>query len=388
MTRTRPQRNYDVTFYAPAISARLTDAGGGCSGGAETQIYLTARALARNGVRVCVIANANGPLPTTACEGVDVVSLDLPRNGPSLLRKPRAVCALLRCVRDVDTRVLVTRAAGPHIGVLAAAARVSRTRFVYASASVVDFDFRQLSTRLHAALFRLGIRLANRLVVQTTEQACLCRERFGRDAIVIPSIAEAPPTASRRPDTFLWAGSLAWYKRPLVVLELARAVPEATFRMVCVPVAGQEQLAGQVYAEARSVPNVEMLPPLPRRRLLELNEQAVAIVNTSDFEGMPNTFLEGWARGVPALALRHDPDSVIQTHGLGVFAGGSFEAFVTAAQELWAYRDRQSEVARRCRSYVAAHHRAEVVVSKWEEALGLAPTAAETSAVLQEAASV
>src|SRR5262249_62315999 len=167
-----------VAFYAPAISVRLTDAGRGSAGGAETQIYLTARALARNGVRVCVIANANGALPNTACEDFNVVSLDLPRNGPSLLRKARAAWALLRSVRDIDTRVLVTRAAGPHIGVLAAAARVSRTRFVYASASVVDFDFRPLSTRLHAALFRLGVRLADRLVVQTTEQARLCRERF------------------------------------------------------------------------------------------------------------------------------------------------------------------------------------------------------------------
>jgi glycosyltransferase involved in cell wall biosynthesis len=181
---------------------------------------------------------------------------------------------------------------------------------------------------------------------------------------------------------------LAWYKRPLALLELARAMPEAAFRMVCVPVAGHEVLAEQVYAEARSVPNVDVLAPLPRRRLLELKGQAVAVVNTSDFEGMPNTFLEGWARGVPALALTHDPDGVIEKHGLGAFAGGSFETFVKAAQDLWAHRDRQSEVARRCRNYVAVHHGADVVVAKWEEALGLAPSAANVSAVLREAASV
>jgi glycosyltransferase involved in cell wall biosynthesis len=388
MTRRRTQRSYDVTFYAPAIAARLTDAGPGSAGGAETQIYLTARALGRNGARVSVIANANGLLSRSAFEGVDVVSLELPSHGPALLRKLRAVWALLRTVRDVDTRVLVARAAGPNIGVLAAAARISRTRFLYASANVIDFDFRRLSTGLHAALYRFGIRLANGIVVQTNEQAHLCRERFGRDATVIASISEVAPTTRRRPDAFLWAGRLAWYKRPLALLELARAMPEAAFRMVCVPVAGHEVLAEQVYAEARSVPNVDVLAPLPRRRLLELKGQAVAVVNTSDFEGMPNTFLEGWARGVPALALTHDPDGVIETHGLGAFAGGSFETFVKAAQDLWAHRDRQSEVARRCRNYVAVHHGADVVVAKWEEALGLAPSAANVSAVLREAASV
>jgi hypothetical protein len=72
------------------------------------------------------------------------------------------------------------------------------------------------------------------------------------------------------------------------------------------------------------VPNLELLDPLRHEQLSELVAGAVAIVNSSTFEGMPNVFLEACARGVPALSLQFDPDNVISGRGLGIIAGGSW----------------------------------------------------------------
>jgi hypothetical protein len=96
-------------------------------------------------------------------------------------------------------------------------------------------------------------------------------------------------------------------------------------------------------------------------------------VNTGLYEGMPNVFLEGWARGVPALAHSHDPDGVILREGLGAFAAGSDERFAKLARELWGSRFDQTEVSARCRAYVAQEHAPEVVVARWEEGLELHP---------------
>ena len=46
--------------------------------------------------------------------------------------------------------------------------------------------------------------------------------------------------------------------------------------------------------------------------------RAVAAVNTSEFEGMPNVLLEAWSRGVPALVLHYDPGGVVRAHRLGL----------------------------------------------------------------------
>jgi glycosyltransferase involved in cell wall biosynthesis len=373
-------RRYDVAFYVPSIGPLLTTEAVDPAGGAETQVVLVARALARRGVRVCLVAYEQKARLPERIDGIDVVARPPYNAQKRLVGKFREAAAIRRIVPSLDAEVVVTRAAGPNVGLLMAAARLARSRFVYSSANVVDFDFGRIcSKRRDVALYRLGLRHADDLIVQTDEQAELCVERLGRTPAVIRSIAERPDVSERRsPRAFLWIGRLVWYKQPLAFVELARSLPHARFWIVGVPVPGQESLSDQVRAAAAEVPNLEVLPPRPRTQLGVLMRDAVAIVNTADFEGMPNVFLEGWARGVPALALSHDPDGVIQRNDLGVFAAGSVAELAAGARKLWDERDALEGTADRCRRYVADHHSEDVVGAQWQHALGIRTPISDT----------
>ena len=90
---------------------------------------------------------------------------------------------------------------------------------------------------------------------------------------------------------------------------------------------------------------------------------------------MPNIFLEGWARGVPALALTHDPDGVIESRDVGWFAHGSKERLAELARAAWEKRRDQGAIAGRCRAYVHDEHSAGAVATRWRDALGLAGAA-------------
>jgi glycosyltransferase involved in cell wall biosynthesis len=368
--RTNPKTpRFDVVFYAPWASTLIGDDGRAetVAGGGEVQQFLLARALAARGLRVgMIVMGAPSALPVSAA-GVHILA-QAPRGrrrGPTA-RLGLAVGAL-RSMAGARTDVLIQRNAGSTTAVAAVAARVSGARFVYSSASVVDFEFAAFEpSTLNVRLYEWGIRRAGEIVVQTEEQARLCRARFGRDPLVIGSIAGRLQRRSGQPEAFLWVGKLRPVKRPEPYLELARALPEARFWMIAVPDAGESaELRGRVEAAVRELPNLELLEPRSRDGVGELLERTVAAVNTSQREGMPNVFLEGWARGVPALALSFDPGGLVATERLGSFAEGNPQTFEEQARTLWRGRGNQGAVAERCVAYVRANHAEDVVVDRW-----------------------
>jgi glycosyltransferase involved in cell wall biosynthesis len=148
-------------------------------------------------------------------------------------------------------------------------------------------------------------------------------------------------------------------------VELAKAVPEARFTMIPVPEGHDRSLLEEVRRAGAAVDNLELLDPLPHARLAELVSRAVAVVNTSTLEGMPNAFLEAWSAGIPVLTLRFDPDAVVATERLGVAAGDSWPRFVSGARELWESRHHRTELARRVRAHVTAEHSSEAVGERW-----------------------
>lgn len=368
------RREFDIAFYMPWIGPLLVPGTGPPPGGAETQMLMLARALARRGRRVCIVTYGSpGVLPTDV-DGIAVIPQRPPRTRVKLVGFAAHLVSAARALGPLRARVFVQRAAGPTTGIVALFARAKRSRFVYSSANVIDFDFERLErSRPRVWLFHLGVKLANAVIVQTREQVDMCRRRFGRDAVLIKSIAEpASPTELDR-QAFLWVGRAAPYKRPEAFVDLALAVPEARFRMILVTAERGQELTRSVVERCRRVPNIELLDPRPREELMRLIDSAVAMVNTADFEGMPNIYLESWARGVPALSLLHDPDGVIERESLGFFARGSPERLAAQARTLWQTRANQSELQERCRAYVAREHGPDQVVDRWVEALGLHP---------------
>jgi len=369
-------QKFDVVFYTPFIGWMLSPSAGQPPGGAETQILRLAKALAARGARVAIIAyDAAGDLPSEA-DGVSIISRPGSKSNKRLAGKVRETARIWRALRRAPAPTVVYRCAGLELGIIGLYTRLTRRRLVFSSASVGDFDFaRLLRKRRDRLLYQLGVRLADVVVVQTEEQAALCEERFGRAPVVIKSLATPHQGEAGVPRAFLWVGRLVSYKRPLDYLDLARALPDASFWMLGVPAVSDKRAGGfgdDVLAQARGLHNVRLLAPRPQPEVEQLMGEAVASVNTADFEGMPNVLLEAWCRGVPALVLRHDPGGVVARFGLGGFADGSPERLAVLARELWDGRSERRELSERCQRYIARHHSPETVARQWASVLSLA----------------
>jgi glycosyltransferase involved in cell wall biosynthesis len=363
---------HEVAIYVPE-SVYWYERTGGWGGGAERQMMLLARALASRGIGVAHIVYP----PSDVAQLPPGLTL-VPREGDpgtrSLSGGVKEVARIWRSLGRANAEVTIVRRATPAVGIAALFSKLHRRKLVYSSASNFDFlpDRRGRYRSVSRMLYRLGVRLADVVVVQTEDQAGLARESFPRlrEVVRIPSFCEPAGEAGDRIDggSLLWIGRVLGSKAPLRYVELARTVPEGRFTMIA-----NEHGASREHAEvreaARDVPNLELLDRIPHDQVMELVSRSVAVVSTSvpKAEGLPNVFLEAWARGVPVLSLDCDPDGVIERHELGIAADGSWDRFVEGARELLNGRDRRAELGRRARAYVQEVHSVDAVADSWAE---------------------
>jgi glycosyltransferase involved in cell wall biosynthesis len=362
----RGERRPHVCFVAPhAWPVFSGDPAIPMVGGAEVQQSILARLLARNGYRVSMICLDYGQPDAAQVDGVTVYKSYRPAAGIPVLRflHPR-LTTTWRALLEVDADIYYQRSSAMLTGVVAQFCRRHGKRSIYAGAS--DMDFVPANQQIRFArdrwLFRRGVRMVDRIVVQNRTQLETCRAHFGREAVLIPSCYEPPrDSRPRAGDCVLWVGTVTRYKRPEILLELARRLPRRRFVIVGGPAFGEDPAyCDGIRQAAAALPNVEMTGFLPLAQAEPWFDRARVVMNTSDFEGMPNTFLQAWSRGVPTLA----------TVDVGTPVNTVFSTTDQAAahiERLFCDQPYWQAAAARCREHFRATHSPDEVLARYRQ---------------------
>lgn len=303
----RPERMLSVCFVAPHAWPVLSgDRHLPVVGGAEVQQAILARLLAAAGHRVSMITLDFGQPDRSRVDGVVVLKTFKPHQGVPALRflHPR-ITSMWRALAEADADLYYYRSAAMWVGIVAEFCGRRGRRLVYAGASDKDFDPDQGGQIRFARdrwLFRRGVERAHAIVAQNERQRAACKATYGRDAVVIPSCYELKSNPRTTGDLVLWVGTLHQNKRPELLLELAQRLPERRFVMIGGP-GPDPGFFEAMRRRAAAIPNVEFKGFLPLAEVERWFDRARVLVNTSTYEGMPNTFLQAWARGVPTAAL-------------------------------------------------------------------------------------
>ena len=278
-------------------------------GGAELQQTVLATALARRGYRVSMLCLDYGQPDGSVVDGVTVHNLYKPDAGIPVIRYvyPR-LTTLWSALKRVDADIYYQRTAAANTGFLAAFCKRHGKRSIYAGASDVDFvpgrqDIAYARDRL---VFDYGLRNVDRIIVQNPLQQQRVRENYGRDSALIQNCFTAPPGAQAdRAGYVLWVATVRPQKRPEIVLEMARRMPQHRFVMVggVDPDRHSQELAAAIREAAAKLPNLEYRGFMPFGEADRLFDGARVVLNTSLYEGFPNTFLQAWSRAVPTMAF-------------------------------------------------------------------------------------
>ncbi len=343
--------------------------------GEPLQHTLLATALARRGHRVSMVVLDHGQLDGAVWDGVQVFKAYALGAGLPVLRfvHPRWT-GLVSALSRADADVYYSSCAGGLIGQIGMFCASRGKRFVFRTASDADCQPDALISmgrwyRRDKWLYERGLRRASGVLVQSVRQQELMRRNFRIDSSIAGLVVE-PGSSERefgeRDIDALWVSNMRSVKRPDVLLSVADQLPHVSFHMVGGTVPGGQQFFETVKAQAADRGNVTFHGAVAYRDTGALYSRARVLVNTSDIEGFPNTYLQAWSSGTPVVAF-FDPDGVIAREGLGVTVRTPDE-MREAVRRLTSDESEWQAARRRCLAFIERHYSEDAVLQPYLDA--------------------
>ena len=338
-------------------------------GGEQVQHTLLAKSLARRGYDTSMVVYDYGQPDIATWDRVTTYKAYRQHAGIPVLRflYPR-LTGVWSALQRADADVYYVSCAGMQLGLIAMFCQLHDRRVVFRVAHDADCDPQALlvSYWRDRKLYEYGLRQADAILVQSQQQQRALQHNYRLDSELADMLVDFPDTAcdhEGRLVDVLWVNNIREFKRPDLLLDLARLLPQRRLQMIGGAQPGEQALYDDIRRQAQALPNVMFEGRIPCHDMGSRYAGALVFVNTSDSEGFPNSFLQAWARGTPVVSF-FDPDNVIEREGLGMTVT-SLEAMASAVETLASDPLRWHETSERCVAYMQARYREERVLAPY-----------------------
>lgn len=305
------------------------------SGGAELQVAMLAKELARRGHEAVIAGGDTGQQDGKVFNGVATRNAGRFHTGglaDTIMALPKVMGLLAEyrpgfvCVLGWTAWLYILCLLRPVFGY--------RLVFICGLDPEIDGSFGK-THGWKGRLFERGVALSDNRFAMSEYQRVLFR-KAGLSCgmyrnLILPRLN--PRTAPKDID-LLWVGRCQHIKRPHLFLDLVKRLPEARCEMICPR--EDKELWNTVAGRAQTLPNLIFRERVSYSEIQERYDSARFLVSTSEAEGFPNVMIQAAQGGAGILSLKLDPDGLIETFGAGFCAQGDFELFVTKARELLA----------------------------------------------------
>ncbi|MFC1907291.1 glycosyltransferase family 4 protein [Chloroflexota bacterium] len=358
-----------ICFVSLSSYPILVEKNMGTAGGAEVQQVFLAKELVKRNHEVSFITYSDGQASIEYIEGIKVIKVYKRENVLNLTLLAKA-WHIWKAMREADADIYFHRGK-IAAGLVPLSSCLRRRKFVYCVSSdgIVSKNSYFVDNKWYQKYAEwLDIKLAHVVIAQNEFQRKLLRENFKRESIIIKNAflvaAEAMPE-KKDPPIILWVASIRELKQPELFFKLADAIPEANFQMIGGP-SYNLQSYDEIKESATKIPNLQFLGFIPFYKVNQYFKQASIFVNTSKFEGFPNTFIQAWQQYVPTVSLIVDPDEVIRINRLG-FCSKTFSQLVEDVKKLLKNKPLRQEMGENARRYVEKEHDVKRVVKQYIE---------------------
>lgn len=360
-----------ICFISPSLYRYLNPRDGEASGGAERQQYMVATELQKRGHCVSAIVGDFDQPRKETIEGINVVK-GCPTQIGGPISMVSEVRGLFQAMRTVDSKIFYIRGAPRLFSVVSLFTKILNKKLIFCIANDSDVTPEYLRDRYSSTflwVYKQALQRTETVITQTKNQQQLLNKHFGRDSIVIPNGYELPPEDQISPHSerkfVLWVGrSNKEKKKPLRYLKLARQLPDISFLMIAQP-SKDGSHHRKIQHKAQSINNLKFVGTVSPNRVHKYYNQATVLVNTSDFEGFPNTYLEAWRYRTPVVALYHTVGDGFETRNMSI-RSGSVSQLQSDVKRLHNNPNLRSRMGKNAREYVRENYLLTNIVTRYE----------------------
>lgn len=310
------------------------------SGGAETQCFFLAQELLVRGWEVHYIREANVE-GTVDYQGIVVHAIPKQRK----LFKWRNWFRLKKIMRSIAADIWYVRANMSYLPFVTWHAKHANGKTIWAFSRDSQFDYtkRNIEGRLfhnciawldHLAFFK-ALNYVDGILLQTDLQKQMLFRKLLLNGEVIHNAHPVPKEKGVRPreNIVVWVGRLQEFKHPERFLDIVGLLKDTPISFCLVGDSDNGKIREKITKGSSSLSNFQWIGSASLEEVHRLLETSKVLVNTSDYEGFSNTFIEAWMRGVPVVSLFVDPDNLIGDRRLG-FVVGNISSAARKIEEL------------------------------------------------------
>ena len=303
------------------------------SGGAELQVALLARELAKRGHEVVIVGGDTGQADHRVLDGV------MNRKGGKfhtggLIDTALALPRILKLLKEYRPKYVAVLGWTAWLYILALLRPLFGFKLVFICGldTEIDGSF-GLTHGWKGGLFEKGVQLADIRFAMSEHQQKLFR-RLGLSCsfyrnLILPRLK---PLNAKKEIDLLWVGRCQHIKHPHLFLDLVERSPGARCEMICPK--EDVSLWNGVAARAMKLPQLRFHESVPYHQVQGHYDRARFLVSTSEAEGFPNVMIQAAQGAAGILSLDLDPDGLIETFNAGFCARGDFSVLVSRTAEL------------------------------------------------------
>ena len=339
------------------------------SGGAEKQAYLLAKHLVKEGCDVYYLTSGKGD---EIVEGIKVLRvLRLPHIF-QYLEYPKILVHLF----DLNPDMVITRIRHYYFPVALYGFLSFKPSIIFIPENRIPHPlyetekvfkkrinlFKKILAVANSLLLDffayIGIFISKTVVIQNEKQRKFIKKIYGKESLKMSSIFEPVEVKVEEKKGICWVGNIREEKRPEILVQLAKLLPEEVFYMV-------GRIPERYKGSFGDLKNLKILGELEYTETVKVIANSKVYVNTSVDEGFPNTFLESWYYKTLVITFDADPDEVI-AKGLGIKVKTLDEA-AGVIKDFKKNPKKYEKIIQRAYNYVLENHLPQKVIRVFKE---------------------